>query len=85
MKNTKIVHLGAVRDALAVLEKLRAAVIAGEITAFHAALQHANGDETVYLGGVYRNDPEAALKSALRASAVRALMEDDPPPIRAVM
>lgn len=76
--NTKVVNLGVVRDLLAELDKVRAAVISGEVCGFHAAMQDADGRETIYLGGVYRQDPEAALKGALRASMARAMMDDAP-------
>lgn len=85
MKNSKIVDLGMVRDALAEVDKLRSALISGKVTGFHAALEHPDGTQTVYLGGVYRNKPEAALKAAMRASAARMMAADDPPSLRAAV
>lgn len=83
MKN-KVVQLGVVRDMLAELDKLRAAITSGRVTGFHAALKHVDGEETIYLGGVYRENPEDALRAALRASAARVLAEDPPVAVRVI-
>lgn len=76
LKNLKIVNLGKVRDLLSEWEKVRLAILGGSVTAFQITLQ-CEGTETFYLGGVYKEDPQAALKAALRASAARAMAEDN--------
>jgi hypothetical protein len=80
VKNTKVVNLGKVRDLLAEWETVRKHILAGNISGFQSMFcDTTTGRETIYVGGVYREDPQKALKAMLRMSAARALTEDDPP------
>lgn len=84
MKNTKVIQLGRVRDLLGEWEKVRRGILAGEIDGFHTALRRGKR-ETIYMGGVFKEDGEAAARAALKASISRMLSEDPPlPPLRAV-
>lgn len=78
VKNTKIVNLGQVRDLLAEWEKVRAAIMTGKIDGWFAAFRDTEAQESIYMGGVYKEDPQEALKAALRVSAARTLIEDEP-------
>lgn len=80
MKNTKVVQLGRVRDLLGEWEKVRQGIISGEIDGFHTALRRGER-ETVYMGGCFKNDSEAAARAALKASISRMLTEDQPLPM----
>ena len=77
MQQTKIVNLGKVRDLLAEWEKVRAHIVTGHVTGWSATICD-DEHETVYLGGVYQDDPAAALRAALKSSAARVLIEDPP-------
>jgi hypothetical protein len=77
MNNTNIRDLGQVRDVLAEWEKVRQQLIAGTVVGFHAALIEPSGDETIYIGGIYKGHPEAAARAALRASMARMLKDED--------
>lgn len=79
MKNTKVVNLGKVRDLLSEWDTVRKHILAGNIGGFQSMFCDTTGRETIYVGGVYREDPQKALKALLRMSAARALAEDDPP------
>lgn len=83
MRNTKVVQLGLVRDMLGEWEKVRQGILSGQIDGFHTALRR--GDrETIYMGGVFKADSEAAARAALKASISRMLAEDQPLPVRKV-
>jgi hypothetical protein len=60
-------------------EKVRRHIIAGGVKGFTITLLNEASRETIYAGGEYKDDPQAALKAALRMSAVRTLVEDPPP------
>lgn len=79
MKNTKVVHLGQVKDLLAEWDKVRQRIVAGSMGGFYTALCDAEGHEAIFWGGVYKEDSGAALKAMLKVAAVRALTEDKPP------
>jgi hypothetical protein len=74
--STKIVHLGQVRDLLAEWEQVRQAILAGQVDGFHTALRRGTA-ETIYLGGVYKEDPHAAARAVLRVSIAHMLAEDE--------
>lgn len=76
--NMKVVKLGMVRDLLAEWEKVRRHILAGETAGFHSMFCDSDGQETLFLGGVYKEDPEKALKATLKVSAARVLDEDEP-------
>lgn len=80
VSSKKVVNLGQVRDLLAEWDKVKAHIVSGNIAGFHAAFRDTEQNETVFMGGVYRDDPSAAARSALRMSAYRTLTEDTPPP-----
>lgn len=77
--STKVVNLRQVRDLLAEWEKVRSAIAGGLVKGFHVALRDREQDETIYLGGVYRENPRLALGAILKASAARSQEEDEPP------
>ena len=79
---TRIVNLGAVRDLLPELDKLRSAILTGQVSAFQCTLMDQEGQETLYMGGVYKEDPKLALGAILKASAARVMVEDPPPKLR---
>lgn len=79
MKHTGVVDLGAVRNVLSVWDEVRAHLVKGEVDRFHVTLGGPDGNETVYIGGVFKEDAEAWLRSALRMSAIRMMKEDEPP------
>lgn len=79
LNKTKVISLGRVRDMLAEWEKVRVAILSGGITGFHTGLRSSSGKETIYLGGVFREDPMEAMKAILVASAARTRVEDEPP------
>lgn len=78
MRNTKIVNLGQVRDLLAQWEMVRELILSGRLTGFHLAVQEFDGGESIYSGGVYRTDHEAALRAVMKTSMVKMLAEDPP-------
>lgn len=78
MKNTKVVNLGRVRNLYAEWEKVREHFRSEAISGFQLSVIGANGKETLYVGGVYKEEPKRALRSLLRISAVRTLTEDEP-------
>lgn len=82
MNKTKVVNLGNVRDLLAEWDRVRLHILAGGITGFQAAFCDTNVSETIFLGGVYRDDPAASLRVALKMSAARVLTEDPPPRLK---
>jgi hypothetical protein len=79
VKNTRVIQLGRVRSLLAEWEKVRQGILAGQIDGFHTALRRGER-ETIYMGGVYQEDSEAAARAALKASISRMLCEDPPLP-----
>jgi hypothetical protein len=86
LKNTKVIHLGPIRDRKALLvlwEKVRERIMSGEVTAFQAVFQDSDLLESVFVGGSYRQDSQKAARAALKLSAARALLDDEPPPLKA--
>lgn len=76
MKNTKVVHLGQVRDLLAELEVIRQHVLQGNVSGWMGTLRDAEGRDTVYLGGVYKDSAEHRLGAVLKMSAARVQLEE---------
>jgi hypothetical protein len=71
------------RDLKALLaewEKVREGMLRGRVTGFHTGLRDESGVETIYMGGVYQGDPQAALRAILKVSAQQMLAEDGPLP-----
>jgi hypothetical protein len=80
MQRTKVVNLGPVKDLLGEWERVRQGILSGRTGGFHVVfMDNETGKETIFLGGVYREDPQRALGASLKASAARALIEDEPP------
>jgi hypothetical protein len=78
VKNTKIIDLGQVRDLFAEWEKVRQHLATMHVKGFQIALVGPDDKETVYTGGVYKEDPLRALSATLKLSAARALADDPP-------
>lgn len=78
---TRVVDLGAVRDLLSELDKLRSAILGGQVSGFSCTVMDQEERETLYMGGVYKEDPKLALSAILKASAAR-VMAEDPPKLR---
>jgi hypothetical protein len=76
---SNVVNLGQVRNLLAEWDKVREHIIAGDIAGWAATIRNNSGRETVYLGGVFRNDSRLTLSAALRMSTARVMEEDEPP------
>lgn len=79
MTSTNVIQLVGVRDLLGQVEQLRKAVIAGKVQGWTATVMDDLGKESIYLAGVYKDDPEQALKAALKQSAARVMREDAQP------
>lgn len=79
MTSTKVIQLVGIRDLLGQVEQLRKAVIAGRVQGWTATVMDDLGKESIYLAGVYKDDPEQALKAALKQSAARVMREDAQP------
>jgi hypothetical protein len=58
---------------------VRSEILSGEIEGIHATVRDRRAQERSHAGGVYKDDPHAAIKAILRASAKRVLEEDEPP------
>lgn len=72
-----VVNLGKVRDLRAEWKRVLEVMDGRQVTDFYVTLRSADGQESVYLGGVYKTDRSAALKAALKISAARVMVEDD--------
>jgi hypothetical protein len=79
VKYSNVVNLGQVRDILAVWDEVRDHLISGEVDRFQVTLGSPTGKETVYLGGVFKEDGMAAISAALKMSMIRMMEEDEPP------
>jgi hypothetical protein len=73
----KVVNLGPVRDLLTEWDKVRQAIVARRVDGFYVDLL-SDGEETIFLGGIYKTDPSAALQAVLNISATRVMQEDPP-------
>jgi hypothetical protein len=76
MKNTKVVHLGAVRDLLAELEVIRQHILKGKTSGWIGALRDEDGVDTVYVGGSFSHSTSERLGAVLKMSAARVEIED---------
>lgn len=74
----KIVNLGAVKDLRQEWEKVKTAIMAGEVESFYLQLVGRDGKEAVYAGGAYRKNAESVARAALRISIARMRREDRP-------
>jgi hypothetical protein len=78
VKNTKIVDLGQIRDVFVEWDKVRRHLATSKVRGFQITLIGDDDSETVYTGGVYKENPLRALSATLKSSAARALAEDPP-------
>lgn len=76
MQTKNVIYMGAVRDLLSELDKLRADILAGEIEGWGGSVKFADGREVVYLGGTFKGDSESRARAMLRVSAMRAMRDD---------
>lgn len=82
MKSVQVINLAEIRQLLAEWDKVRAAILAGHLSGFHAGVRTTLGVDTVFLGGVFKSDPAAAMRGILRASAAaRVTPADDKRPL----
>lgn len=83
MKNVQVINLGETRELLAELDRTRAAILAGHLAGFYAGRLSTTGEGKLFLGGVFRDNPSAAVKSMLKAAAAdartRSLPEEENP------
>lgn len=68
MKDVKVIHLGETRELLAEWNEVRVAILAGRIKGFHAGVETPEG-VTVYLAGIYRDEPMLGVRGLLKAVA----------------
>lgn len=80
MNRVRVINLGQTRELLAEWDKVRAAILAGHLSGFHAGVRTTLGVDTIFLGGVFRDDPMAAMHGILRASAECAMPPPSAPP-----
>lgn len=69
MNEKQVINLGETRSLLAEWNEVRVSILAGQVSGFLAGVRTRNGEETVHLAGVYRDDPMEALRSMFRAAA----------------
>jgi hypothetical protein len=74
--HTRVVNIGKVRDMLVEWEKVRQHIVTGHIAGFQTVFCDDLDKETIFLGGVYRANPHAAIAATLKLSAARMLEED---------
>ena len=76
---SRVVNLGMVKDLLAEWDKVRAYIVAGKTGGFQTVFcDSQGGHETIFMGGLYRDDKNLAARAQLRMSAARMLSEDGP-------
>ena len=78
MKNTKIVNLGQVRNLLTLWEAVRSSFKSGKYKGFQLTLIGEDNRDTVFVGGVYQEEPLRAVSAMLKSSAARMAVEDEP-------
>lgn len=76
---TNVIQMGAVRDLLAELDKLRSDVLAGEVLGWGGSVFYADGREVAYLGGSFRHNAKDQARAMLKVSVLRVLREGPPP------
>ena len=77
--NAKVFHIGQIGELAAKWEEARKCIFSGRIKGFQLSVLRDDGSESVYVAGDYKDNPRLATRAALRMSAARALIEDDPP------
>jgi hypothetical protein len=83
VKHTKIINLGVVRNLLPEWLRVKQHIAQHKVSGWYTVMCDEEGREALYMGGVYKHEPARALQAALKISAARALIEDDPPQIAA--
>lgn len=68
MENIKVIHLAETRELLAEWNEVRVGILAGRVTGFHAGVRTPAG-ATIYLAGVYSEDPMQAVRDLLKVVA----------------
>lgn len=76
MKNTKVVHLGAVRDLLTEWEVIRQHILRGNVKGWIGTLRDDADEDTVYVGGTFNHSTCDRLGAVLKMSAARVEIED---------
>jgi hypothetical protein len=82
MNKSNVVWMGAVRDLLSELDRLRSEVLAGNVQGWGGTVKFSDGREVVYLGGTYKESSEDRVRAMLKVSATRMKLEDPPLPLR---
>lgn len=83
MHQTKVVNLSKIRELLRELDEARRRVVNGSLSGWQTTLRDEQGRDTVFLGGIFSENPQAAIPALLNASAERRFGETDPPPFQA--
>lgn len=63
-----VFNLGTARDLLADWDEVRQCIVRGKVQAWAVSMRDDLGRESIYLGGVYKSDSEAATKASMRVS-----------------
>lgn len=74
---TKVVDMRGVRDLLADWEEVRQRILHGGIKAWAVSVRDDQGREAIYVGGSYKQDPDAACKAAMRMSWEQTKIADE--------
>lgn len=78
-----VFNLGAARDLLTDWDEVRQRIVRGKVRAWTVSILNEDGQENVFLGGVYKTDSEAATKAGMRVSweqtKTAELAEDEEP------
>lgn len=77
----EVVDLGPLRDMQADLATMRALIKKGAVRGYNLTVSIDQGEEVIFLGGIYKSDPMAALKAQLRMASARMLSEEEEPPL----
>lgn len=78
MRTTNIINLGSVRDLLPEWMKVRNHITTEKVSGWYAVFRDEDGQETAFVGGVYKDNTSLATAALLKLSAARMLLEDDP-------
>lgn len=64
----RVVNLGPIRDLLADWDRVREAILRGDVKAFALTMRGLDGQEAIFLGGDFKRDYADALMASLRTS-----------------
>ena len=79
MNEAKVVHLGEVRSLLTQLEQVRSLIVECRLEGIHLTVREIGGAEQTFAAGVYFDNHEAALLSALKTARKKMLKEEKKP------